>query len=188
MAQLNESRHFNTRIALPTISPKGTTVPNQHTTPFLGILMLDTAFPRILGDAGNPDSYDLPARTRVIKNAGSLNIVKNGRPDEALVQQFCQAAQELETEGAIALVSTCGFLISVQNDIARSVSIPVTLSSLSLYPLLSNMMQNPPQIQTHSASWQPLVHHYAFPKRSDTTSFQPLAGDNLKWPAYRLVA
>ena len=128
-------------------------MPNQQTIPFLGILMLDTAFPRILGDAGNPDSYDLPARTRVIKNAGSLNIVKNGRPDEALVQRFCQAAQALETEGAIALVSTCGFLISVQNDIARAVSIPVTLSSLSLYPLLSNMFgKRPIGIMTASQS------------------------------------
>lgn len=123
------------------------------TTPFLGILMLDTAFPRILGDAGNPYSYDLPARTRVIKNAGSLNIVKNGRPEESLVQQFCQAAQALEAEGAIALVSTCGFLISVQQDIASAVSIPVILSSLSLYPLLSNLFgKRPIGIMTASQS------------------------------------
>lgn len=123
------------------------------TTPFLGILMLDTAFPRILGDAGNPNSYDLPARTRVIKNAGSLNIVKNGRPEESLVQQFCQAAQALEAEGAIALVSTCGFLISVQQDIASAVSIPVILSSLSLYPLLSNLFgKRPIGIMTASQS------------------------------------
>jgi Asp/Glu/hydantoin racemase len=115
--------------------------------------MLDTAFPRILGDAGNPNSYDLPARTRVIKNAGSLNIVKNGRPEESLVQQFCQAAQELEAEGAIALVSTCGFLISVQQDIASVVSIPVILSSLSLYPLLSNLFgKRPIGIMTASQS------------------------------------
>ncbi|ASJ70747.1 hypothetical protein [Granulosicoccus antarcticus] len=105
-------------------------------TGFIGILMLDTAFERVLGDAGNPASYHFPARTRVVENADSTLIVRNDRPEPAMVAAFCTAAQKLETEGAIALTSTCGFLVTAQDEIARSVHIPVMLSALSLLPLI----------------------------------------------------
>lgn len=105
-------------------------------TGFIGVLMLDTAFERILGDAGNPDSYHLPAKTLVVQNAGSTDIVRNGKPDPVLLAAFCEAAQRLEAEGAIALTSTCGFLATAQEDIARSVKIPVMVSALSLFPVV----------------------------------------------------
>ncbi len=101
----------------------------------IGILSLDTRFPRIPGDAGNPGSYHLPGRVRVVEKAGSPDIVKDGRPDPALVAGFMAAAQELERDGAVLLTSTCGFLISVQDEIAAAVSIPVLLSGLALVPL-----------------------------------------------------
>jgi Asp/Glu/hydantoin racemase len=103
---------------------------------FLGILMLDTAFPRVLGDAGNIESYDIPARIRIVSGAGSLDIVKNGNPTVELVAAFCEAAKTLEQDGACAIVSTCGFLISVQTEISNAVKIPVMVSSLSLYPTI----------------------------------------------------
>ncbi len=82
------------------------------------------------------DSYGCPARLKIVKGAGSLDIVKDGVPTKGLVDDFCAAAQSLEAEGASAIVSTCGFLISVQEQIARTVSIPVMVSSLSLYPVI----------------------------------------------------
>ncbi|MEH6404076.1 MAG: hypothetical protein V7750_11925 [Sneathiella sp.] len=102
--------------------------------------MLDTAFPRPLGDAGNTDSYDCPARLKIVKDAGSLEIVKNGRPTDELVENFCTAAQELEAEGAGAIVSTCGFLMTIQEQIAGAVTIPVMVSSLSLHPVIRAVM------------------------------------------------
>lgn len=95
--------------------------------------MLDTNFPRILGDAGNPESYSFPARTAIVRGAGSLDIVKDGLPSKALIASFCTAAKKLESQGAIALISTCGFLVSVQDQIAAVVEIPVMVSPLSLY-------------------------------------------------------
>jgi hypothetical protein len=109
---------------------------NDLNMPFLGILMLDTNFPRILGDAGNVDSYAVPARTRVVSGAGSLDIVKNGQPSERLIDAFCAAAKQLEEEGAFAIVSTCGFLITIQDIISKAVNIPVMVSALSLYPMI----------------------------------------------------
>jgi Asp/Glu/hydantoin racemase len=106
---------------------------------FLGILMLDTRFERIIGDAGNPQSYPVEARCHVIPGAGSVEIVRDGRPAEALVQGFIKAARQLEAEGARALVSTCGFLVTVQADIAQAVRIPVCLSALTLLPAIRAM-------------------------------------------------
>jgi len=102
----------------------------------LGILMLDTAFPRILGDAGNIQSYNYPAHIHIIAGADSPDIVKDSSIEKELVDQFCNAAAMLETQGAVALVSTCGFLVTAQPQIARSVSIPVMMSALSLYPVI----------------------------------------------------
>lgn len=105
-------------------------------TGFIGVLMLDTAFERILGDAGNMASYHLPARARVVARAGSLDIVRDGLPSAELIAAFCDAAKVLEAEGAIAITSTCGFLVTVQDQIARAVAIPVMVSALSLFPSL----------------------------------------------------
>lgn len=111
---------------------------------FLGILMLDTRFPRIAGDAGNIHSYAIPARTAVVTGAESLDIVMDGLPSPNLVKAFIHAAKQLESEGAIAIVSTCGFLVSIQNQIANAVTIPVLLSALSLHPQIRAAHQGKP--------------------------------------------
>lgn len=104
--------------------------------PFLGILSLDTVFPRIVGDAGNPASFPFPARVEVVSGADATLIVRDGKPSSQLVSAFASAARSLEHKGAFGLTSTCGFLISSQAEIAATVKIPVMLSGLSLLPLL----------------------------------------------------
>jgi hypothetical protein len=113
-------------------------------TGFIGILMLDTAFPRILGDAGNSDSYPFPVRLRIVPGAGSRDIVQGARPDAALVSAFIHAARALEAEGAVGLVSTCGFLVHIQNELAAALRIPVIVSALTLYPSLKIALAGKP--------------------------------------------
>lgn len=103
---------------------------------FLGILSLDTAFPRIIGDAGNPDSYPFDARVMVVEGADSPKIVRQGCIDPDLLAGFIAAAQHLERAGAAAIVSTCGFLINEQATVARAVGVPVILSALSMYSMV----------------------------------------------------
>lgn len=105
-------------------------------TSFLGILSLDTQFPRIVGDAGNPGSYSFPAHVRVISGADARVIVSDGLPAQPLLDRFIEAAKALEAEGAFGLVSTCGFLVTAQDAIAAEVDIPVALSGLVMLPLL----------------------------------------------------
>ena len=98
--------------------------------------MLDTRFPRILGDAGNAASYPFPARIHVVPGAGAPEVVRDGLPSPELVRGFLDGARALEADGVGAIVSTCGFLVRLQGEVAAAVDVPVLLSALSLYPLL----------------------------------------------------
>ena len=105
-------------------------------TGFIGVLMLDTAFERVPGDAGHPASFHRPARARVVAGAGSPEVVRDGRPDADLARAFVAAARALEAEGAAAITSTCGFLAPLQDEVAEAVRVPVMLSALALFGLL----------------------------------------------------
>lgn len=122
------------------------------TAGFLGILSLDTAFPRIPGDIGNPASYPFPARVHVVQGADSAVIVKDRPPPPDLLNRFVEGAQKLEAEGAKAIVSTCGFLITSQAEIAGAVNIPVMLSALSLVPVVQATCPGQIGILTASAA------------------------------------
>lgn len=102
----------------------------------IGILSLDTAFPRIAGDVGNPASYPFKVLLEVVDGADSPLIVRDAAPDAHLLDTFKAAAQRLEARGVSAIVSTCGFLVTAQADIAAAVRIPVMLSALSMYPVV----------------------------------------------------
>lgn len=112
----------------------------SETRPFIGILMLDTAFERVPGDVGNPKTFGYPVRYQEIKGATASRIVSNEHPDDALVNRFVDAARRLEKEGAVGLISSCGFLSVLQPQLSRAVSIPVLLSSLSLIPLIQSSL------------------------------------------------
>lgn len=102
----------------------------------LGILSLDTAFPRIRGDVGSADSYPFDVIIEIVKGADSPLIVRDDALDPAMLDLFKAAAIALEHKGAAAIVSTCGFLVAAQTHIAASVKVPVMLSALSLYPMV----------------------------------------------------
>lgn len=105
----------------------------------LGVLMLDTAFPRIAGDAGNPASYDHPVRFHVVRGADVPRVVRDAPPDPALVAAFVAGARALEAGGAWGIVTSCGFLGHAQEALARAVRIPVVASALSLGPVARAM-------------------------------------------------
>ena len=102
----------------------------------IGILSLDTRFPRPPGDVGNPASYPFPAHVAVVDGADSPRIVRDGVPEERILRNLESAAVGLEAKGVAAIVSTCGFLVTSQARIAAAVRVPVLLSALSLFPVV----------------------------------------------------
>ena len=105
----------------------------------IGVLMLDTRFPRPPGDIGNARSYDFPVRYKTIKGAVSDKIMGH-EPDAGLIQPFIEGARELEKEGVAAITTSCGFLAPFQKHLAASVNIPVLASSLLQAPLIRAML------------------------------------------------
>ena len=98
----------------------------------LGILMLDTRFPRIEGDIGNARSFDFPVIYRTLRGIGPDDAV-NAHPDRPRVLAALQAnAQALADEGAVGLSTSCGFLALYQKDLERLSPIPVATSALLL--------------------------------------------------------
>jgi hypothetical protein len=98
----------------------------------LGILMLDTRFPRIKGDIGNPASFDFPVIFRTIQGIGPDDAVA-AHPDRprvmaALADNACKLAQA----GAAGISTSCGFLALYQQDLAKVSPVPVATSALLL--------------------------------------------------------
>jgi hypothetical protein len=94
----------------------------------IGIILLETNFPRLLGDAGNPESYSFPVLLETVKGASPSRVVRER--DSGLLTPFVDAARVLESRGAKAITTSCGFLALWQREIAKSLSIPVFTSSL----------------------------------------------------------
>lgn len=106
--------------------------------PALGILALDTRFPRVPGDVGNPETWPFPVRLRVVHDASPERVVR-GRA-EGLLDAFAAAGCALAEEGAGAVVTTCGFLALHQRALAARLPVPFASSSLLLVPLLAALL------------------------------------------------
>lgn len=109
----------------------------------LGILTLDTRFPRIPGDVGNATTYRFPVRFKRVKGASSSRVIspKNGT-DRRLLEPFLRGARELEADGVRAITTTCGFLAIFQREMAETLHVPVFTSSLLQVPVVSRLLGN----------------------------------------------
>lgn len=105
----------------------------------IGILMLETLFPRILGDIGNALTFDFPVRYKIVKRASPKKVVVEGAKE--LLPLFIEGARELEAEGVGAVTTSCGFLAIFQREQADAVSVPIFTSSLLQIPLVYRMLR-----------------------------------------------
>lgn len=104
----------------------------------LGILMLNTSFPRIPGDVGNPESFSFPVKKKVVELANPQSVVFHNTP--SLLTAFLQGASELERDGVKAITTSCGFLAMYQKELAAAVSVPVFTSSLLQSRMVAAML------------------------------------------------
>ena len=110
---------------------KDSTSATRHRNGFLGVLMLDTRFPRPPGDIGNAETFrrhGIAVRFHVVEGASPERIVKQADP--ALLQPFIDGARRLVDEGAAMITTSCGFLAAYQSLLADAVPVPVVTSSL----------------------------------------------------------
>lgn len=105
---------------------------------FLGIVMLDTRFPRPLGDIGHPATFDPPTRRVVVERAWPSAVVQSAAAlrEADLLPGFVAVVKLLEREGAQAITTSCGFLVLLQEELQAAVQVPVVTSSLLQLPAL----------------------------------------------------
>ena len=109
------------------------------TRPVIGILMLKTRFPRVLGDIGNPQTWPFPVRYEVIELARVDRVVSTRLAPE-LFDEFVFAGERLVAAGVTAITTSCGFLSLLQDELTCRLATPVITSSLMQIPLLERML------------------------------------------------
>ena len=100
----------------------------------VGILMLDTRFPRIPGDIGHAATWPFPVLYRVVRDASPDHVVRHRAA--GLLPAFIAAARDLVADGADGITTNCGFLALIQQQLAEAVGVPVAASSLMQVPLV----------------------------------------------------
>jgi hypothetical protein len=104
----------------------------------VGILMLETRFPRIPGDMGNGNTWPFPVLYKVVPGATPDRVVRH--KSQGLINAFLDAAAELVQLGADGITTTCGFLSLYQREIAAHVGVPVATSSLMQIPFVERIL------------------------------------------------
>jgi hypothetical protein len=96
----------------------------------VGVIMLDTRFPRPAGDIGNAETFGGRALYETVPGAVAERVVRAGSPDPALIAPFLAARDRLVRAGAGLVTTSCGFLIRFQDALAKDCAVPVVTSSL----------------------------------------------------------
>ena len=100
----------------------------------VGIIMLETRFPRIPGDIGNASTFSFPVLYKVVKGASAKRLVLER--DRTLLEPFIEAGRELSREGVKAITTSCGFLAMFHRELSQALDVPVYTSSLIQIPLV----------------------------------------------------
>ena len=121
---------------------------------WLGVLMLETRFPRLPGDVGHPDSFSdagAPPGGRRCHRHGAWCAT----PIRHCASRSSTRARALVDEGATAITTSCGFLARWQHELQDAVAVPVWTSSLLALPGLA--AQRPGIITVDAAALGPAV-------------------------------
>lgn len=104
----------------------------------IGILMLETRFPRVPGDMGNAGTWPFPVLFKVVRGATPDHVVR--RRADGLCDDFIAAARELVADGADGITTNCGFLSLFQAELAAACGVPVAASALMQVPMLQRLL------------------------------------------------
>jgi len=100
--------------------------------PLLGILQLETRFPRIPGDVANPATWPFPVAIEMVPGAAVERVTRG----DDLLAPFVAAGERLAARGVRGLTTSCGFLAPYQRALTARLSLPVLASSLQQIPLV----------------------------------------------------
>lgn len=112
---------------------------NPEPGPELGIIMLNTRFPRPPGDIGNPGSFTMPVAHEVVPSALVSNVVSAATLESDLIEALVGAARNLEARGVRLITTGCGFLGAAHDAVQSEIATPFASSSLMLVEPLRHL-------------------------------------------------
>lgn len=115
----------------------------------IGILLLENYAPFIPGDVANATTYSYPVRFQRVEGLTVERIFKH---DLTYLEAMLKAGKELAREGVRAITGDCGFMAIYQEELARSLQVPVFLSSLLQIPFISKIIGQGRKIGVVTAS------------------------------------
>jgi hypothetical protein len=111
------------------------TVSSHHEGP-IGVIMLDTAFPRPPGDIGNPVTFGGRGLYEIVDGATASRVIYGDPGDPELLKGFIAARDRLVARGAAAITTSCGILAAHQMALQTGCPVPVFASALIQIPRL----------------------------------------------------
>jgi hypothetical protein len=110
----------------------------SHSPAVIGIIMLDTQFPRPLGDVGHPDTFGVSVHLDRLKGVWPDKVVTSAASlrQARLVPGFQGIVRNMQMRGVQAITTSCGFLVLLQKELQSVAKIPVVTSSLLQLPAL----------------------------------------------------
>src|SRR5258708_5160377 len=108
----------------------------------VGILMLETRFPRIPGDIGHAATWPFPVLYKVVRGATAERVTTARANDGStgLLDAFLAAGAELVQDGADGITTSCGFLSIYPRELAAHCRVPVAASALMQIPLVERLL------------------------------------------------
>ena len=104
----------------------------ERTAPRVGVIMLNTGFPRPPGDIGNPETFAGTALYEVVGTATVARLQAGDGTD--LLDGFLAARDRLVARGAGIVTTSCGILVLHQAALAQGCPVPVLTSALLAIP------------------------------------------------------
>lgn len=140
----------------------------------VGIICLESWFPKPIGHVRNPRSFDFPIVMKVIKGVDVPRMVFG--KDKEIEKIIVDAACELEKEGVMAIAGSCGFMARYQDAVTDAVKVPVVLSSLIQLPIVRLMHGPKAVIGVLTASGQSLSQEQFVGRDSGPLHIQGMEG------------
>ncbi|KAL1875492.1 hypothetical protein VTK73DRAFT_10042 [Phialemonium thermophilum] len=107
---------------------------DPSTLPPLGFIAIDITFHRPRGDPWNPETWPFPLIRVQAEGSTEAEVVRKGSYDPGFLDRFVEAGKRLVEQGCVGIITSCGFLIMAQHELAARLPVPVSTSSLLQLP------------------------------------------------------
>ncbi len=110
--------------------------PVGQTPAVIGVLMLDTQFPRPKGDVGHAETFGVAMHYDVFKGVWPAKVVTSAASlhQARMVTGFQHMVRMMQARGVQAVTTSCGFLVLLQKELQSVTKLPVVTSSLLQLP------------------------------------------------------